>query len=239
MSNEIQTATPQAVSEFFQTQTDADVPKVQAFIPYLNVAYGLSEIVTSRKAMPGDFVLGGQIVLGQKIQIVVADYRLHASIWNDIKKSTEGDCYHLSNDPRKIQEDPEWVNFNNQKISVGSKLQVGVDLLAWMVEQNTFAIFYMKNTLYSSFENIYKSSKGGRAIELVTRSQTSKKSGNLFFLIDSTPLNRAITGSVWNIPGISINCDISIPADLFQDAIVKFRKIENTETTTETVDRER
>jgi hypothetical protein len=227
MSNEVST------TNHFADQKVANIDNIpiqSGFIPFLNVAYGLSESVSKRIAQIGDFVLGGTTTLGLKIKIILVDWRLHSAIWNDNIKSGEGDCYQLSSDNRKIEDNPEWVKFNNQKLAPGLKLQTGVDGLLWLVDQNAFAIMFFKSTLQSSFSPIYKASAGGRAVEITTRAMVSKRTKNQFFIIDSTPLNRAVVGSNWEIPGINITCDINIPKDLLAGALKKFNTIEVTET---------
>lgn len=234
MTNEVQVPNSSAV-DFFkqQSQTPVAAPEIQQFIPYLSIGYGSSDAVLSRKAQLGEFILGGNTALGFSIKVVAAAYRPHASVWDDAGKSTLMDFYLKQG--VVPSENPEWQKFIKQALPPTQKMQIGVDILLWLVDQSVFTQMFMKNTLYSAFAGLWQASANGRAVELATEGIRAKKSGNVFYKINTIPLNRAIVGSSWNIPGINIDCDINIPLEFLMSATEKFSTFNNTEIETENV----
>lgn len=219
-----------AVANF--TQSDiSDIPQCTGFTPYLSIAYPTSESVDSGIATPGDFVFDGKKCLGKKIEVIVADFRLHLSIWNNVTSSTDSDCYSASNDPQRGKS-PEFLAFKNQVVSANCKLNEGIDLLLWIPSVNSFVVIYLKNTTYDAFAPIYTSGKGGRLVQMSTRSIIAKKSNKKFYVIDAMSLNRALTGSPCkDLPGLNITCDINIPNDFAVTATKNFKKVKSTEVT--------
>jgi hypothetical protein len=211
----------------------SDIPQRQGFLPYLGIAYGTSGSVTNGLARPGEFVFEGKTSLGKSVEVIVADFRLHLSVWDDVLNQTESDCYASSNDPQRGKS-AEYLAYKNQTLSGKKKLHEGVDLLLWIPSVNSFAVIYLKSTTYDSFAPIYNAGRGNRLVKLTTNQGVSKKSGKVFFTISAVALDRAVVGSVLSVPGVNIVSDIAIPRDFAVAAVKKFKDVTSTEVSSET-----
>jgi hypothetical protein len=210
----------------------SDIPQRTGYLPYLGIAYGTSQAVVDGIATPGDFVFEGKRSLGKKAEVIVADYRLHLSVWDNDANSTISDFYDLRTNPNRGKNEA-YVNYQKQQLSANCKLHEGIDLLLWIPAVNSFAVIYLKSTTYDSFAPIYNAGKGGRLVQISTRQGVAKKTGRKFYLIDAVSLNHALEGSGYSIPGIEIACDISIPKDFIVAASKSFNTVESTEVSSE------
>lgn len=201
------------------------------YIPALNVCYGVSEIVKQRLAQGGDFSLGGKTNLGQTIKIVLLGYRLKATIWNKAKEEFEGTIYHMVNNPKTLAQDEEWQNFlkKERTLTMDQKLEKGTELFVYLPESNNFGLFFMKNTLEQFAQPIWQC-KVGRLVQLTTALHKGKR--NDWYDLVIVPLAKSLRGVNINIPGQTIEADISMPMDLYARNLELFqnpRKFEKLE----------
>jgi hypothetical protein len=231
----VQPVNDNAVSTLLNSGDISDIPQRTGYLPYLAIAYPTSSVVDAGLATPGEFVLEGKKNLSKKIEVIVADFRLHLSVWNNTTSSTDSDCYARSDDPQRGKS-TEYLAYKNQTVPANCKINEGVDLLLWIPIVNSFAVIYLKNTTYDSFAPTYTSGKGGRLVQMSTRPVIAKKSGKKFYVIDSIALDRALVNSPCGaIPGVNITCDITIPNDFAVAAVKKFKEVQSTETAEESV----
>jgi hypothetical protein len=232
---EIMSVTPDtAVGSVLNNNSDiSDIPQRQGFLPYLGIAYGTSDSVMNGLARPGEFVFEGKTSLGKSVEVIVADFRLHLSVWDDALSQTESDCYAASNDPQRGKS-AEYLAYKTQTLAEGKKLHEGVDLLLWIPSVNSFAVIYLKSTTYDSFAPIYNAGRGNRLVKLTTNQGVSKKTKRTFFTISALALDRAVVGSGLSVPGVNIVSDIAIPRDFAVAAVKKFKDVTSTEVSSET-----
>jgi hypothetical protein len=232
-NTEIATASDTNLASILNNNNDiSDIPQRQGFLPYLGIAYGTSQSVMSGDARPGDFVFSGSTILGKSVEVIVADFRLHLSVWDDALGQTESDCYAASNDPTRGKS-PEYLAYKKQILVGKKKLNEGVDLLVWIPAVNSFAVIYLKSTTYDSFAPIYNAGRGNRLVKLSTEQKTNQKTKRVFYVINVASTNRAVVGSALNIPGVNIICDVAIPVDFAVAAVKKFKDVTSTEVSTE------
>lgn len=228
------------VANYLSSQNDdiSNIPQRVGFLPYLSIAYGTSNAVLEGKATPGDFVFEGKTSLGKAIEVIVADYRLHMSVYDNDNNCTVSDCFAARNEGNVVVKPSNWETFAVQAIPEGQKMNDGIDLLLWIPQVNSFAVYFLKGTTYDSFAPIYNSGRGGRLVQVTSRPIKTKK-GKTIFVIDAAALNRAIEGSPLQIPGVDIACDVTIPLEFMKASRTKFRSPVNTEVSEENVQHDR
>lgn len=196
--------------EAIKKAKEAAAPK---WIPQLNVAYGSSKSVNEDKiARPGDFVLGGGVCLGSKIEAVVLSFRDRASVIDSknnyktvesayaVKGSSEEDTKAFTAFLKKEKELPSY-----------QKIDSGIEFFLFIPEQNSFCTLWCKRTLTSSVPALINAGLG----RLISISTVFVKSKNNFYVLDVRPTLRALKGSNLNFEGITLEKNIVLPADLF------------------------
>lgn len=225
MSNELQTNAP-SMNELIGSQTaDAQPPAVfqevstQNWINSLVICYAISESFEKGIAKPGEFVLASQTSLGNKMDVVCFDYRVHAVVVNNKTQTFEDQIFVPSTYQNSLKNHSEYQAFVNQAVKPGCEIQEGTDLLFYIPAQSVFASLFCKKTLNASAEPIYRASRGGRLVTISTLKQSNKANTRSWYVIVPVPTNRGVIGCT--LPGVV--ADISVPADMFARNINLFR----------------
>lgn len=189
------------------------------FIPSLSIAYSMSKSVSDGIARPGEFVYAGKESLGKKIEIIVLDYRFHATHTNKETHAAEKHCYHLRTNPVRLRDDQEYKDFCNSVPTQTHNLKKGADLLCYIVNNGSFGLFFCKASLEKFSNTLYKNSMPGARSQIVT-TELAEWKGKKWYNLLMEPTGRAATQSDSTIPGLDKS--INIPLDTLVEMKKKF-----------------
>lgn len=201
------------------------------WIPTLAIGYATSESVMSGVAKPGEFVLSGQLSLGNAIEAVALDFRAHAVVVDKDDNTFESHFYvgsEWEQSGKSLDTNEEWKNYTEQTVPEGKEIQKGMDLFLYIPASNTFASIFCKKTLLSAANLVWRASKGGRLVEIKTIRKSNKKGNRHWYGLDVAQLNRGIVGSPHDVEK-----DIALPADIFTKFYTMFKSVTNVEKTTD------
>lgn len=224
MSEELVPVT--SMNDLLATQTQEATPPAvfqevssQSWINTLTICYAISESFEKGIAKPGEFVLAGQTSLGNKIECVCFDYRVHTVLINTKLQSFEDNIFVPSTYVGSLKLHKEYQDFITQTLKADCEIQEGTDLLLYIPSATVFATIFCKKTLAASAEGVYKASRGGRLVTVSTLKQSNKTNTRSWYTMVPIPTNRGVIGCT--LPGIV--ADISVPPDMFSKNINLFR----------------
>ena len=227
MSNELQTTNTNIVS-ILDDQINDEQPSTiaevgsQEWIPLLAICYALSETFKKGIAKPGEFTLGNTTSLGNTIEAVCIDYRVHTIMVDKAKQTFEGHVFVSSDWKKPLAEHEEYQKFMNQSVPPNCEIQEGTDLFFYIPSANTFASILCKKTLATSANEVFKAGKGGRLLEISTVEQQNKARSRSWYIMRPIQTKRALVGS--KLPDVT--ADVAFQADAFAKYYTLFKNPE-------------
>lgn len=180
------------------------------WIPSLSIAYPSAPIVAEGKARPGEFVLSGKEALGNSIDVIVLSFRHHVAYQDPSDGYKQKEHFYFKKGQGNIKKDPGYIQFCKD-LPAGMKLLEGPDMFVFVPQVNQFAVFFMKNTLKYSANDLISAGEAGRLVNVTTVLTKGKK--HSYYLVTSVPKGSAASNSPIKDPTIQ-KC-IDIPKDRF------------------------
>jgi hypothetical protein len=218
MSNEIEPVSPDNMLAMMNENIDQPVESASisevapaAWIPALSIAYAVSDSFKKGIAKEGDFVLANQTSLGNSVEVICFDYRIHSIIFNTEETKFVDEFFIPSTYKGKLASHEEYQKFLATTLKKDEEIQEGTDLFLYIPSQTAFATMFFKKMLARDAEPIYAASKpGGRLVKLHTVQTISKKNAKRsWYNVICTPTMHAVKGSLLQ----GMTADISVPQD--------------------------
>jgi hypothetical protein len=183
------------------------------WIPSLAVCYPTHEAFKKGLAKLGEFILSGQTSLGNSLEVIVFDYRIHSRVKSTIDYKTILEFFVPSSYRGTLDDHEEYQAFIAQECGKNEEIETGSDLFMYIPSQNTFATMFFKKTAAKDAEPIYNLSKpGARVVRIHTvYVESPKNKTRSWYNVCATPTNRAMVGS--GLP--DVDASVPVPTDQF------------------------
>lgn len=175
------------------------------WIPLMAVAHFLSDSVATGKARPGEFFLGGQTSLGEKITVIPLAFRLHVALINTDNNEFVENQYAMMGQPSS----EEYKALVAMRLSppVGHTVSEGADLFLYLPGSNSFAQFFMKGELAKDIDTVWRTGKGGKAVEIKTVLNKAKRGSNKWFRLNVVPTQHSLKIAKTGLQDIDMDVD--------------------------------